>query len=169
MKRKLRRHLAVTAFLLGVSGPINASPPTNTSDLNVLTTKAQKGDVDAYTLIGETYLIGKGVPRDYKKAFEWFSQAADQNNTRAMTNLGVMYYRGMGVKQSYTKSRELLEKAANHNNNAKDSGVAYLFLGGMYFRGEGVEQNNTKAIQLFKKSCDIGTAKGCSAYLQLQK
>jgi TPR repeat protein len=40
---------------------------------------------------------GIGVARDYEKARDLFSKAAQQNNASAQYQLGLMYYKGKGV------------------------------------------------------------------------
>ena len=54
--------------------------------------------------LGLKYLNGEGVKQDYKKAFEWFSKAAEQGNTEAQLHLGQMYYNGEGVNQDDKKA-----------------------------------------------------------------
>jgi TPR repeat protein len=79
------------------------------------------------------YNQGKGVPQDYKKAFQWYSKAAaDLSKPLAQYNLGVLYYNGNGVPQDSKKAFELIAKAAGQ-------GVvkAQLSLGKMYESGVG--------------------------------
>ena len=69
---------------------------------------------------GKKYLDGKGVPKDYTKAFALFQKAADQGNANGQNNLGSMYYNGRGVPQDYKKAVEWYQKAADQGNtNAK--------------------------------------------------
>ena len=48
--------------------------------------------------LGGLYRDGKGVPRDYVKAAQWFSASAAQGNSAGMYNLGLMYELGQGMK-----------------------------------------------------------------------
>lgn len=61
----------------------------------------QKKDVDDLCNLGCKYLNGDGVSRDYKKAAEYFRNAAEQGHAIAQYNLGLMYELGDGVPQSY--------------------------------------------------------------------
>jgi len=49
------------------------------------------------------------LERNYSKAFEWFSKAADQCD--AQFGIGMLYYRGDGVKQDRAKAEKWIKKA----------------------------------------------------------
>ena len=51
--------------------------------------------------LGQKYYKGEGVPRDYKKAFEWYEKSAEINDKKAQYKLALMYYKGQGTKQNY--------------------------------------------------------------------
>ena len=51
---------------------------------------------DAMLAKGNDYLYGRGVPKDYKQAVDWYRKAIAAGSTAAMTNLGFMY---MGRKK----------------------------------------------------------------------
>jgi hypothetical protein len=44
---------------------------------------ADQGNADAQNAIGKIYLSGKGVPKDFGKAMEWFKKSADQSEAEA--------------------------------------------------------------------------------------
>ena len=46
--------------------------------LSILEDLANKGDVEAQTYLGYMYNYGNGVQQDYKKAFELFEKASNQ-------------------------------------------------------------------------------------------
>jgi TPR repeat protein len=46
--------------------------------------------------LGEKYNIGKGVPKDQKKAYFWFSKAAEQDHAQALRRLSFYYLSGLG-------------------------------------------------------------------------
>ena len=75
------------------------------------------------------YETGTGVPKDYKKAIEYYTLSANQGNADAQNNLGNMYKNGRGVpKQDYIKAIEYYTLSANQEN-----AVAQYELGEMYF------------------------------------
>ena len=52
------------------------------------------------------------MPRDYAKAFYWFSKAAKQDHALAQKNLGDLYRKGQGVKKDRTAALKLYRASA---------------------------------------------------------
>jgi hypothetical protein len=65
---------------------------------------ANKGNVDAFFLLGSAYDNGLGVNKDYRKAFDWYRKGANAGSSLAMCNLAVMYTNGLGVAVDYKKA-----------------------------------------------------------------
>src|SRR5271170_5970125 len=61
--------------------------------------RAEYGDADAESSLGNSYYHGQGVPQDYAQAFLWYGKAANQNDANAQRGLGFMYQNGLGVQQ----------------------------------------------------------------------
>ena len=80
--------------------------------LKLLKPIAEKGDVIAQGLLGQMYLRGQGVTKDYQQAFKWNQLAAKQGNVNAQANLGLMYGHGKGVKQDYHQAVKWYRLAA---------------------------------------------------------
>ena len=74
--------------------------------------KAMMGDPDAHYDLGERHYDGRGVPRDYRLAAEWFAKAAALGHTKAMTNLGLMFFVGRGVPKDRQRATQYFEAAA---------------------------------------------------------
>ncbi len=74
---------------------------------------AEQGDVNAQSILGAMYYEGKGVQKNYAKAFEWFEKAAKQGDADAQNILGLRYYNGEGVPKDYTKAFEWFEKQSS--------------------------------------------------------
>ena len=51
----------------------------------------------AMTFPEQFFLPGKGVPRNYPLALQWFSRSAANGNSLGQNNLGGMYRDGRGV------------------------------------------------------------------------
>ena len=66
------------------------------------------------------------MPRDYRKAMEWYEKGAAAGNSGAMINIGWLYQNGWGVPQDYVKAREWYEKAAAKGNGAGMNSVGLL-------------------------------------------
>ena len=108
-------------------------------------------DVQDQYQIGLMYFKGNDVERDYKKAFEWFSKAANAGNVSAKTKLGLMYLEGWYVAKDYQKAKAYFEEAASEHFD-----VAEYYLGMMYEFGHGVEVNDLEAIKWYRRAAMQG-------------
>jgi TPR repeat protein len=79
------------------------------------------------------------VPKDYKKALQCFSKAANAGDSYSKLIVGVMYHCGYGAKQNFTKASEYYQQLL-HPSPFED--VATKCLGYLYACGEGVNRNN---------------------------
>ena len=78
--------------------------------------QAKQGDVAAQNYVGIHHYLGLGMPRNYKKAKEWFEKSAIQKHADAQYNLGSMYENGEFVDTDYNKAYMWLY-AAHKNGN----------------------------------------------------
>ena len=102
--------------------------------------KAKQGDADAQYNLGNCYLNGEGVAKDYVEAVKWYRKAAEQRNARAQVSLGFCYCRGEGVAKDYVETVKWYRKAADQGD-----AVAQYWLGGCYLNGEGVAKDFVEA------------------------
>ncbi len=65
---------------------------------------AEQGVSHAQNVLGEIYMYGEGIPKDFDEAAKWFRLAAEQRHRRAQFMLGVLYWSGDGVPQDYDKA-----------------------------------------------------------------
>ena len=131
--------------------------------------------------LGLNYMMGQGVPKDKKKAVEWWMRAVDQGEYRAMHWLGMAYERGDGVAKDDWKALELFRRsddegwdpasqklmsfAKTYNADAeKGNPSAQFFMGVAYENGYGVERNFATAAELYRKAAEQGHP-GAQAYL----
>src|SRR5216684_4840594 len=89
---------------------------------------ADKGDIEAKTMIGFMYANGLGVQRNYAQALDWYQRAANQGDSKAQHNLGVMYENGIGVQQDFAKAASLYEKAAAKGDMSATSNLGLLYI-----------------------------------------
>ncbi len=82
------------------------------TSLNVWLERAQQGDPEAQSYVGEIYEKGLGLPNDYKAAFIWYSKAAKQGYSRAQINLGYLYEKGLSVEQNSLTALNWYRKAS---------------------------------------------------------
>ena len=89
---------------------------------------------DAKARLGFLYSNGIGVPKDDKKAFVLFSEAAGRGDTFGQYCLAVSYAEGLGVKYDARKAMHWLEEAAD-----KGEMFAQRYLADVYFFGSLVD------------------------------
>lgn len=80
--------------------------------LQLLRPLAEHGDAHAQYLLGLSYDLGHGVPKDSAEAASWYRRAADQGVVGAQADLGTLYASGRGVPQDYAKAISLWREAA---------------------------------------------------------
>jgi len=89
--------------------------------------------------------------RDFKKAFELWSQEVNHKSDQAMANLGLMYLKGEGVEKDFSKAKEWFEKASAYDNDSANFNLAL-----MYQTKIGVEEDIEKAIDYFRRAVEKG-------------
>jgi TPR repeat protein len=85
-------------------------PANYATALRVWMPRAEQGDPEAQTNVGEIY--EKGRPADYKAAAEWYRKAAEKNYSRAAINLGNLYDQGLGVPKDSVQALNWYRRAA---------------------------------------------------------
>ncbi|MGP9666732.1 tetratricopeptide repeat protein [Psychrobacter sp. AOP31-A1-22] len=64
--------------------------------------------------------------KDYAKAVEWYTKAAEQGHADSQNNLGVMYAKGEGVRMNPTKARQLFKQAAAQNQEYAEHNIKQI-------------------------------------------
>ena len=103
-------------------------------------TLAKEGNSSAQFNLGQIYLRGQGVPKDYKTAGKWYTLAAEQGDAGAQSNLGLMYDNGEGVPENDKTAVKWFTLAAEQGFV-----FAQFNLGAMYAEGNGVIQDYVRA------------------------
>lgn len=115
-------------------------------DINFLERKAMNNDADAQYHLGSAYYWGNKVPRDLKKAAEWYKKAADLGHEKAMLFLGDIYFYSDDDNFPQDKEKAIgIYKVLSNLNNAP----AKLRLAGAYYDGEGTPQNYKMAVDIY--------------------
>ncbi|MBQ8870892.1 MAG: sel1 repeat family protein [Alphaproteobacteria bacterium] len=136
--------------------------PKKETPIEKMTRLANEGRLEAQLNLGYMYLYGQdGVQTDYKKAFQFYEMAANQNNAIALNNLGSLYFNGIGTEINYQKAAELFFKAAEQGSD--DAAVNLAFI---YLSSENTDGQHEEAIRLFKDAANSGnnTAKFMLGY-----
>ncbi len=114
--------------------------------------KGEKVSAKCQSMLGLIYALGlNNIPVDKKKAFDYFTTAANQNLAVAEYNLGIMYYNGWGTASDSKNAVTWIAKAA-------DQGLARAeyFQGYLVYNGIGQTQNLAQAVELYSKAADQG-------------
>jgi TPR repeat protein len=91
--------------------------------------------------------------KDYRKAREEFSAAAEAGDAVAQFHLGDLYLRGRGVEKSPRLATQWYEKAIAHGN-----GDAQGRLGILLWHGTGIGRNQKRALELLRAGAAGGSA-----------
>jgi TPR repeat protein len=89
------------------------------------------------------YEEGKGVERDYGKAFDRYMQAAARGHSAAQYSLGVLYEDGLGRERDLKRARHWYEKAAAGGD--PDARAALEAYGGKKADTPGTPNKKTKS------------------------
>jgi uncharacterized protein len=124
---------------------------SNQSDFTTLLAKAQRGDPQAELGISVDYYMGKGIPQDYQKTFQWNLESAIQGNATAAKNMGALYDGGQGVHRNPLKASEWFLKGAKLG-----SSEAQRVIGIRLQFGVGVARNVQEAMAWLRKAAIQG-------------
>ncbi|TDQ31706.1 localization factor PodJL [Phyllobacterium brassicacearum] len=124
--------------------PVEAGP-------DPLRAAASNGDPKALFEIGDRYMDGRGLERDYAKAAEWYSVAAEQGFAPAQYRLGNFYEKGLGLTRDLAKAKTYYQLAAEQGNASAMHNLAVLFAAGT----DGAPDNESAALW-FAKAAELG-------------
>ncbi|KAF9973062.1 hypothetical protein BGZ73_003726 [Actinomortierella ambigua] len=112
---------------------------------------AERGDLKSQVEMGQYYLNGMSVRKDYAKAMEWFRRAAKKGYAAGQFMVGHMYYCGRGVDQDMKEGAAWFRKAAHqgHSEGEYELGKCYLY-------GHGVEHDAAQALYWQERAANQG-------------
>lgn len=106
---------------------------------------AEKHSIGAKYNLGYFYSKGIVVKKDPQKAFEYFTQASNDGDTKATYQIGLMYANGeIGSGDKKVAIHYLIAAGKNGDRNALRK------LSQMFSRGDGVPQNDVMAFAILK-------------------
>ena len=85
-------------------------------NLEALTAKAERGEVEAQYELGWRHALGMGVELDDYVAVEWLQQAAAAGHMLAQNNMGARHFSGDGVEQDLLQAYRFFFQAANQGD-----------------------------------------------------
>ncbi len=107
--------------------------------------------------LGDFYVDGTVLLRDYAEAAKLYCEAADAGLVDAQVNCGLVYQSGQGVEPDAAKALANFERAAEQG-----SIVAINLAATAYVNGDGADVDHEKAKMLFEKGAEQGN--GLSFY-----
>jgi len=114
---------------------------------------AEQGNPRAQYAMGNSYLSGRGVPKDYSEAAKWFRLSAEQGDARAQYDYGRMYATGKGVAENQQEAVKWYRLAAEQGHMKSQ-----LLLGLSYSQGIGVIQDKQEAAEWVRLAAKQGDA-----------
>lgn len=105
----------------GKPQPIAFSDSWSVEELETL---AQQGDPNGLAILGEKYMLGRGINQDQKKAFDLFIRAAQKGNNNAQFYLWSMYENGEVTEKDPVAAMDWLVAAASNGNAAAQAILA---------------------------------------------
>ncbi len=147
---KLRFASAIAALALLACGSSGFAQDRD-DNLAVLRSAADAGDLRGMFALGNRFLHGQGVERDFQQALIYFRAAADQGFAPAQNQLGAMYERGLGVPKDYLGAMNYFRAAAEQGYP-----LAQYNVGRLYDAGLGTRVDNQRAYDWFRKAANQG-------------
>ncbi len=98
--------VAIALFCLAALGPVSAGVREGKDHMEAgrfeaafaeLLPAAQSGNAEAEELVGVMYAMGLGVPRDDRRAFDWYLRSAMKGHPGAQSGVGWYYEVGRGL------------------------------------------------------------------------
>lgn len=138
--------------------------------INSVIKKANAGDMKAENIVGTWYYTGdNGLPKDYERAFKWWSRSAKKGNALAIGNLGLCYQTGNGVAADSLTAVKLYKRSMQKGNTSlfnrqvklADAGNVFsaMLVADCYENGIATGKDAEKGVKYLELAAD----KGCTS------
>jgi len=94
------------------------SPPEAVEALQKTYNAARRHNAAAQAELGDRYIDGNAVPKDWKSALCWYRAAAGNGSAYAQYWIGIFYQNGYVVKESAAQAAYWFNRAGTHSNSA---------------------------------------------------
>lgn len=121
--------------------------------VNLFKEMAEKGFSLAQYNLSRSYLNGKGVSRDFKKAAYWAKRSAQAGFSEGCLLYANFCFEGIGTERNLVESAKWMLKAAESG-----SATAQCYMGMNYDAGTGVKQDYVEAAKWYRKAAEEGVA-----------
>ena len=112
-----------------------------------------EGNASAAWILGDNFELAAKDEEGKKRAFEWWSKAAEREDAIGMLRLSAAYRDGIGVEADGRKAFEWLQRSAEAGDEEamEDLGIAYL-------TGKGTAIDEEKAREWLVRAAETGNA-----------
>ncbi len=93
--------------------------------------RANQGDMEAASQLGNLYRLGLGVPRDAEYAHNLLALAADAGVSEAQISIGLMLVKGEGVPANASGGAKWIRRAADQGDAAGQYNLGLLYENGI--------------------------------------
>ena len=111
---------------------------------------AKENIPQAFHYLGILYEYGLGVPRDFEKAMESYTRAAESQYIESIYHLALMYAFGRGGPIDYRRAIALLEGAGR-----ADHAPSSYYMGVFKMNGYGCQPSYEEAVNWFEKAAAL--------------
>ena len=108
---------------------------------------AKAGSGRAQAALGQMYLNGWGVSKNYQISMNMFKHAAESQESAGLFGIGLLYEKGYGVEKDVAKAFSYYKRAADMG-----SPLAKYCTGHAYMNGEGTEKNVEQGLKYLERS-----------------
>ena len=129
-------------------------------EVEMLRSRARKGDLDAQFDLALRYSDGLGVPESASTAFRWLERAAEQGHVEAMAALGRCFHGGLGVDVDEGLALEWYERAFEAGSDD-----VHLDLGQLLSAAESTVHDLTRAVEVLQLGWDRHADPACAGLL----
>ncbi|RHZ77496.1 hypothetical protein Glove_177g3 [Diversispora epigaea] len=139
--------MAFKFFSMSANEVIDASSSNSSSLIKLYNFNKEIGTI----LLADMYLDGKGVEKDAKRAYQFYSKLANEGSFIALIEVADCYENGFGVEINEEKAFKLSLKSAETGLP-----VALRTVGWCYVNGFGTRKDTAKGFQWYMKSALAG-------------
>ena len=166
-KKKVIKRISLTVTPTAVIVADTATPTatmTATQTLEQIQKAAAGGDTQAAKKMGNLYLNGQGVAKNYAEALKYHLLAAQNGDAESQYCVGLIYDMALGVNQDYQAAMSWYTLSAKKGDSMAENAIGYC-----YETGHGVTQNNTEALKWYQRSANHGNTSATQNILSLQE
>lgn len=114
---------------------------------------AESGYAPAEAILGNLYMCGFCIPKDYPQGLQFLRQAEIQNYPTALNTLGTSYFIGVGVDKDYNRAVDYYQRATVLSYPSSMAALAKLYEEGL----DGVlEKDERRSIELYEEAARLG-------------